>query len=286
MGASEFAPGDRISITSLRGNRTHLVPGGRYTIDGSYTLSSVDAADLAWFSTSRRLSGPTAVRDTEHVQVARGTGSFHLEKTLSDDGWLHLTFYVGGQGHGGIYFGEKGLEETVLKKKAWSDFPPPQESGAALASSIPAGPKETRPGNRANQAILAYLGNPVPPPPSLDPRYTRPSLIAAFKSLGAQLGLAIDRLDVDESEFPFILYGVSDGPCDYHALAKGFRQMEGYDYCGSVTRSLPGGRMSFAIDIIPRDQIPTARAADCRRRLMIRLQMLAVSGDGEKEGQE
>jgi hypothetical protein len=270
IGATEFGPGDRLTITSLRGSEEHLAAGGRYTVDGSYTLSSADSADLAWFATSRGPSGPTPIRDSEHVQLSRGTGTFHLEKTLLNDGWLHLSFYVDGQPHGGIYFGEKGLETTVLRHKSWSDFTASDSGSGNTGNSGKAA-------DSSNRAIIAFLGDPVPPPATLDPRYSPANLKAAFNSLCIKLNLKVQRLEVDDSEFPFVLYGLVIGRCDYHAFANGFRQMEGYDYGGSVTGIAQGWRTNFAIDIIPEGQLPEDRTRDCSRRLMIRLQMLADS---------
>jgi hypothetical protein len=111
----------------------------------------------------------------------------------------------------------------------------------------------------------------------LDPRYTPANLKAAFNSLTPKLGLTVQRLEVDESEFPYVLFGLVAGRCDYHALADGFRHMEGYYYGGSVTGTALGGGTNFAIDIIPEGQLPKDRAVDCSRRLMIRLEMLADS---------
>src|SRR6185436_16869589 len=60
LGDAEFAPGDSIVITSVRGNRRHLEEGGRYLVEGSYTLTA-DGADLALHTTSRGPSGPSPV---------------------------------------------------------------------------------------------------------------------------------------------------------------------------------------------------------------------------------
>ena len=122
LGATEFAAGDAIVITVFRGDRQHLEPGGHYLLEGTYTLASADSADLAWFSTSRGPSGSTPVAEDQHVATAKGTGTFRLKKTISEDGWLHVSFYVDNHSHGGVYFGEKGIENTVLRKKGWSDL--------------------------------------------------------------------------------------------------------------------------------------------------------------------
>src|SRR5205814_5725470 len=122
-GVMALAPGDSIVITSVRSNRRHLAPGGRYLVEGSYTLSSANSADLALHTTSRGPSGPSPVMDDQHVKITRGSDNLRLKKTLRDDGWLHISFYVDGHSHGGIYFGEKGFENTILRRKGWSDFP-------------------------------------------------------------------------------------------------------------------------------------------------------------------
>ncbi len=275
MGAAEFAPGDNIVITSIRGDREHLALGGRYVLEGSYTLASAESAELAWYATSHGHGGSTPISDAEHFRVNRGSGTFRLEKTLLDDGWLHVSFLVNGNSHGGIYFGEKGFENTVLQQKSWSDFSNAEKNGAA--GQNPAGLKNG--GMLApvtgNFAIMAYLGEPVPAPAGLDPRYSPAGLKAAFADLGKRLGLTVKRLEVDDSEFPFVIYGLLAGQCDYHALADGVRQMSGYSYGGSVSGDTGEGGTYFSLSIIPDKLFPAGRIMDCSKRLMIRLQMLA-----------
>ena len=50
-----------------------------------------------------------------------------------------------------------------------------------------------------NQALLEYLGNPVKPPPNMDPLYNQQNLLNAFKALGRKTGLVINTLAVDDS---------------------------------------------------------------------------------------
>lgn len=279
LGAAEFAPGDSIVISLLRGNRQHLEPGGRYMLEGTYTLSSADSADLAWYCTSRSNTGSTPVAKEQHMQINRGSGQFHLEKTLLDDGWLHVSFYAGGKSHGGIYFGEEGLENTVLRKKGWSDFPA-NTPDPGLNRSTPANASKAQAPDRGNAAIMAYLGDPVPAPAGLDSKYTASGLNAAFMSLMKKEGWDVVKLAVDDSEFPFLIYGVISGK---HELpAKDMREIQGYDYCGSVRGSTGRGSTYFALNMTPRDQYPAGVAAACHRRLMVRMQMLADAvGQGE-----
>lgn len=264
LGAAEFASGDRITITSIHGNREHLEPGGRYLLEGSYTLASADGADLAWFSSSRGPSQSTPITHGEHVGIINGSGNFQLEKTLLDDGWLHVSFYVNGHSHGGIYFGEKGFENTVLREKSWSDF--------TSAST------EEKPDRKsANLAIMAYLGSPVPPPASLDARYFPTNLMAAFTALGKKQGLQIEKLAVDDSEFPYLVYGVLTGKHDFRELEADLNQMKGYDYCGSVVGHTDKEGTYFSLNMIPHSQYSGSQFVACDRRLMVRLQMLADS---------
>ena len=253
LGSIEFAPGDRIVISSIRGNREHIERGGRYLLNGSYTFASADEADLSWFMTTRGPSGATPIADAQHVVIKKGSGDFHLEKDIADDGWMHITFYVNGHSHGGIYFGEKGFENTVLRDKGWSDFP------AA----------------RSNRLIMDYLGDPVRPPSPLSEAYSPANLLAAFTAVARKRGVEIKKLEVDDSEFPYLLSGILAGKPDFGPLETDLRQMKGYDYGGSVVGGADDGSTYFSMNIIPHNQYPPGQITACSRRLMVRLQMLS-----------
>jgi hypothetical protein len=273
LGASEFASGDRIVISSVRGDRKHFEPGGRYVLDGAYTLASAESADLAWFSTSRAPSGATPVAEEEHVKISRGSGNFHLVKTLHDDGWLHVSFYVNGHSHGGVYFGEKGSDQTILRQKGWSDFSNATSSDKPGLKSATFDSGGGMPSDRANSAIMAYLGGPVAAPANLDAKYTPTNLMAAFTAVSRKAGWRIQSLAVDDSEFPFLVYGVLTGK--HELVDKDIREVKGYDYGGSVRGSTADGSTYFSLNMIPRDLYPSGQVAACNRRLMVRLQMLA-----------
>jgi hypothetical protein len=274
-GATEFAPGDQIIITSLRGNRKHLEPGGRYLLEGTYTLTSAGSADLAWFATARAPAGTVPVAEDEHAQISKGAGGFHLVKTLLDDGWGHVSFYVNGHSHGGIYFGEKGYDKTVLRQKGWSDFTSSTRSEKTVPNSLVSGAIPKTSPDPANLAIMHYLGSPVAAPANLEPKYSPGNLEAAFKGMSQKAGWNIQKLAIDNTEFPFLIYGVLNGR---HQLdSKAIRAMEGYDYGGSVLGSTGEGSTYFSLNIIPQDQYPTGQVAAINRRLMVRLQMLADS---------
>lgn len=103
------------------------------------------------------------------------------------------------------------------------------------------------------------LGPPVALPPGVDPKYAAEALKTAFAAAVEKAGLDIVELAVDESEFPFLLYGAigsRGGVLDLKAI---MARMPGYRYVGSVTsRNL--GYVAFALDVTPGEQYPAGQA--------------------------
>jgi hypothetical protein len=268
LGASGFFAGDQITITSVRGDRKHIEPGGSYLVEGTYTLASADTAHLSLFCTTRGPSGPTPVQDTQRIQITRGAGRFHLYETNLADGWLHVSFYPDhSKLHGGVYFGEKGREKTLMRNQEWF-----REFTVKPLDTLHE--VEVSGANEANRTLLAYLGNPVPPPAGMDSRYNKQSLLRAFTNLCQKADLVVTRLVVDDSEFPFLLYGTLAGR---HTLPEApvFEEQKGYTYGGSVRGSFAEGSTYFAVNMVPASQYPKDREKACHRRLMLRLQVLA-----------
>jgi hypothetical protein len=269
LGAFHFATGDQIIITSVRGNRKHIEPGGSYLVQGSYILASADTADLALFCTTRGQSGSTPVQDGQRIRITKGTAEFRLYETNLPDGWLHVSFYPdNGSSHDGVYFGEKGREQTIMRNQNWV-----QEFVDKLNDNHHnAGDSHISKGNRA---LLAYLGDPVPPPGNMDQIYDKEHLLKAFTALCRKADFVITKLAVDDSEFPFLVYGTLDGR---HILEKDkslFEEQKGYTYGGSVRGSTGDGATYFAVNMVPPGKYPEDQEKACNRRLMLRLQMLA-----------
>lgn len=267
LGAGGFFSGDQITITGVRGDKKHIEPGGSYLVEGTYTLASADSADLAFFCTTRGPSGETPVQPGQLIKITRGTGNFHLYETNIPDGWLHVSFYPkNSSSHGGVYVGEKGREKTIMRNQEWFHN---------IAGKSPDELRESGTGmeNRANLALLAYLGNPVPAPADMDPLYDRENLLKAFTALCKNANLVITKLAVDDSEFPFLVYGTLEGK---HSLPEksAFEEQKGYTYGGSV-RGSDGEGTYFAVNMVPSDKYPEGQEKACQRRLMLRLQMLA-----------
>ena len=143
---------------------------------------------------------------------------------------------------------------------------------APSATTVAWTPEKAR---SANPAIMAYLGEPVPPPAELDPKYTADGLIAAGKGVCAKLGFELQKLAVDDTEFPFLVYGVISGSHDFQALPSALRTLPGYAYGGSVV-GRKNGATYFSLNMMSHEQYPRAQREMIQRRLMIRLQMLGA----------
>jgi hypothetical protein len=106
-----FSSGDKIVITSIRGNRPHIELGGSYLIEGTYTLASMENAELLISATATSRDSPGAispVHPEEVTRVSRGMGRFSLMATMRYVGRFHVSFNPmgGGKSHGTIYFEE------------------------------------------------------------------------------------------------------------------------------------------------------------------------------------
>jgi hypothetical protein len=113
---SQFAPGDAIVVTALKGDRKQIEPGGRYLVDGTYTLASMDRARLGLSVTAPTKDSPGAKSPTyaeQMTEVARGTGHFSLRVTMHYAGSLHVSFVPmdGGESKGSVYLGRDQTAE-------------------------------------------------------------------------------------------------------------------------------------------------------------------------------
>lgn len=131
-------------------------------------------------------------------------------------------------------------------------------SGGLVAGALLSGCATT--GNPDSPVAAVVVGPPVPPPANLDPRYLPEALKTAFAAGCKASGLRILDIAVDESAFPYLLYGVVETGGSFETLKAAVARMEGYRYMGSTT-SRRDGLMFFVLDITPRDQYP-ARSAD------------------------
>jgi hypothetical protein len=256
LGDSEFAHGDSITIQELRGTADDIRPGGTYCVSGTYTLNSQDEADLSFFATTtNRASTPIDAHQTLHV--IKGTGSFRLIKQVTDQGYLHLTFYTRttGQGFGGVYFGQG---RWVLRHKQFS---------YRDSTSRPEKPDVREPVSFTgpNQVLFDYLGNPVPVPANLDAAYTKEGLTHAMRAAAQNAGISLVKLEIDDSEFPFLVGVVCASRGDLENLKDQIRTITDYNYTGGV-----GGNDKFAMNLVPSGAFPAEARERIYHRMMLR----------------
>ena len=260
-GASGFAEGDRITITAVRGDREHIEPGGSYLVEGTYTLSSANTAKLALFCTTRGPSGPTPVQDEQQIKITKGSGKFYLYETNVADGWLHVSFYPDNSSwHGGVYFGEKGKENTIMRKQSWFEKPAAgamgKQQGSAMGSI-----------SGQNRVLLAYLGSPVPTPADMDAKYTKEGLSSAVELAARKAGIKLKKVMIDDSEFPFLVGIICEGP-EFPKLKAQLNKMDGYEYGGGT-----GNDTRFAGCIVPHEAFPAEAWQQISHRRMLRTQV-------------
>jgi hypothetical protein len=246
LGDQQFPSGDSITIQQVRGTSEKIMVGGTYSVDGTYTLSSMNEAELAFYSTSNATNhSPTDPK--QKMRIKKGSGSFHLVKTIYYDGYLHVSFYPGAYG---VYFGQGG---GVLRSKV------------PVRSVSLAGP---------NQALLEYLGNPVDTPANLDARYTKDGLVNAVQLAAQNAGITVKRVLIDDSEYPFLV-GVVCGGADAIKLKAQIKKMDGYGYSGAVGNDAnsDGSDTCNVFSMIPYQAHPVGALQSIDHRLMLRQQV-------------
>jgi len=253
---SEFAPGDSITIEGLQGTTDAIQPGGSFIVTGAYTLESQEEADLSFFATTTNKT-PTPIDPEQTMRVKKGTGSFRLIKKMTSDGYLHLTFYsrITGQGFGGVYFGQG---EWVLRNKQFN-------YGNAAAQREQAAVPEPTSNSGPNQVLFDYLGNPIAPPSNMDAAYSKEGLIRAMDAAAQSAGISLVKVEIDDSEFPFLVGVVFARPGDKERLKEQLFRSGTYSSSGGV-----GGEIDYVMNIVPFNTLPNESSQRARRRMMLR----------------
>ena len=257
IGDSEFASGDSITIQEIRGTADTIRPGGIYVATGTYTLESKPEADLSLFvTTTNRVATKVDAQQTMHVK--RGRGTFRLVKQMTENGYPHLTFYTRdtGQGFGGIYFGQG---QSVLREKGFSYHDSTSGTGNAKPSGaiLRTGP---------NQVLHEYLGNPVPAPENMEAAYTKDGLTDALQGAARKAGVSLEKLQIDDSEFPFLVGVVCASEADLDKLIDQLRTLAPlYKHSGGV-----GSHGSSAMNLVPHTAFPNDASQRIYRRMLLR----------------
>ncbi len=261
-----FRASDRIDIEEVTGTAPDFRVGETYRVKGVCRQTTLSNGELYLGNTSTGSNAITAAQgSTNHVKLAQGATSFDFIFTLHRPGRLHVTMY--------------DLDNHSLTDNAYAGLFLGPVTGQAPDAA--AGKKEGTPASgdsyhKANEAILAYLGQPVPPPAELDNKFSAKGLLAAFTGLCEKEGYPIKELMVDDREFPFLVFGRIAGKKDINGFTKELGPMEPYVYGGSVIGRTETGENFFSVNLTPSSNYPANAAQACRRRLMIRMEMLAA----------
>jgi hypothetical protein len=260
LGHSEFAPGDSITITALRGTSDVIATNQTYCVEGVYTLASADEADLCFYATISN-PNPTPVDPRQRVRIQKGTGNFRLIKTVAELGYLHLSFYPvpGGSDLGGIYFGQG----EWVRRAPWGKGGGQSTFNNRLQRIVSRAKIQA-----ANQTIYDYLGEPVAPPQNLNAAYTSDGLTNAIQAAAQSAGVAVQRVEIDDSEFPFLIGVTAATEDDYQKLIEQLKKTPGYEYGGSV-----GGSGRHAFSLTPYHAFPSESAQRISHRLTLRMQI-------------
>jgi hypothetical protein len=254
LGDSGFSPGDSITIQELRGTSDIIQLGGTYCVTGTYTLASHDKADLCLYATTTNRS-PTPTDPAQCMHLTKGSGSFRLIKKMNEEGYLHLTFYSYGHGIGGVYFGQG---QWVLHN-AHYDFTGASSQSGQAATSAPV--SSTGP----NRALFDYLGNPVPAPPDMNPAYSKEGLMQAMQAAAQAAGISLVKLEIDDSEFPFLVGVTFAKEGDKDKLKEQIFANAAYASSGGV-----GGEIDYAMNIVPYRAFPETISQRIHHRMLLR----------------
>ena len=161
----------------------------------------------------------------------------------------------------------RGLAQTTPSSR---EFEPPQPPVKAPAPVL----------SPSNLAIVDYLGEAVGVPDGLDSKYSAEEVSAVFRSICESLGIKIEKLAVDTTEFPFVVHGLVErqpGNDFFRRIQAKLHEVPGYSYVGSTSGRSKDGASYFAMSITPRKAYPPQHSDAIERRLMLRLQMIGAA---------
>ncbi len=133
LGETQFLPGDRITITEVRGTADTIALRQIYCVKGHYTLASHDRAQLSVGITADNAADGTRTGfKPQDTIVNKGEGTFTLFLPMACKGWPHVSFYpaAGGNGFGGVYFGTGDSVAEASNQNGTSHGPDSQLEGS------------------------------------------------------------------------------------------------------------------------------------------------------------
>jgi hypothetical protein len=138
---------------------------------------------------------------------------------------------------------------------------------SALESHQGSAPTGAPDANSTSNLFYAYLGEAVPPPANIDPAYTKEGLIKALQQAAQLAGVPLKKVEIDTSEFPFLVGAVCNSDADFEKIKEQFKNMTAYQYGGATS-----SQGTYAFNITPYGSYPT-EAQRIARRVPLRMEM-------------
>jgi hypothetical protein len=118
-----------------------------------------------------------------------------------------------------------------------------------------------------NKALYDYLGDPVAPPANMDAAYSKEGLTHAMQTAAKAAGITLTQLEIEDSEFPFLVGVTCANQQDMEKLKDQIRKMPAYNYTGGVG----GGRSgSYAMNLVPYAAFPAEASQRIQHRMSLR----------------
>ena len=122
--------------------------------------------------------------------------------------------------------------------------------------------------NSNAEAFLAFLGEPVQPPPDVNPAYSQQGIMNAVQQAAQLAGISLKKLEIETSEFPYLAAVAWESEADYQKFKAQFKNMPDYEYGGGT-----GSYELCAFTITPYRSLSPEMIQRVSRRLMLRCQM-------------
>lgn len=116
-----------------------------------------------------------------------------------------------------------------------------------------------------NRVLFDYLGDPVPPPANMHEAYTKQGLTSAVQDAAQAANITLPKVEVDDSEFPFLVGMVCANRSDMEKWKEQIRRMTTYNYSGGV-----GGDTRMVMNLVPSSAFPRAAIERIQHRLTLR----------------
>jgi hypothetical protein len=141
---------------------------------------------------------------------------------------------------------------------------------SALQSRQPSGGAASSEPNSdfSSNTVVAYLGQPPSPPANIDPAYSKEGLLNAVQQAAQLASIPLKKVEIDTSEYPFLVGAVYDNAADFEKVMAQLRKMPGYQLTGST-----GGNEALVFNITPYGNLPREELNRARTRTMVRTQM-------------